>query len=66
MEHLSYSISSLPYSAFGFILPYALVLFFFVIVFQYITSGRIDAGKASGSVFKIAGSTIRLFTRRRR
>ncbi len=69
MEQLTALVSNLLYSAFGFLLPYALVLFFFVIAIQYITKGRIDAGRAIGSVLKVAATGIKLVTssgRRRR
>ena len=62
MEQLTAPVSNLLYSAFGFLLPYALVLFFFVIAIQYITKGRIDAGRAIGTVSKVAATGVKLIT----
>lgn len=64
MEHLVHWISDLLYSLLCCFMQIAVALFFIVIAIQFITKGRIDAGRAIGTVSKIAGSVVKLVTSR--
>ncbi len=62
MEHLVSWIRDLLYTLSCGIASLGLALFFIVIAIQFITKGRIDSGKAIGTVFKVLASMVKFVT----
>lgn len=60
MEHLVSWLQSLLYCLFCGFVSLAVPLFFIVMAIQFITKGRVDSGKAIGTVTKVAVTAAKL------